>query len=71
VEDPVTAAQQEAGWSPFTLHLRATNQGKFLFPSRQLRGWRRITLWVVASIVLLPFVVIMVALVILILDRLF
>jgi hypothetical protein len=71
VDDPVAAAQAEAGWSPFTLHLRATNQGKLLFPSRHLRGWRAITIWVVAAIILVPFAISLVALLVVILRELF
>ena len=30
-EDPVLEAQEEASWSGFTRHIRATEQGKWLF----------------------------------------
>jgi hypothetical protein len=34
LEDPVAAAQEEARWSGYTRFIRATNQGKLLFPLR-------------------------------------
>jgi hypothetical protein len=37
-EDPVTEAQEEANWSGFTRHIRATSQGKWLFPHRRETG---------------------------------
>ena len=30
-DDPVLEAQEEASWSGFTRHIRATEQGKWLF----------------------------------------
>jgi hypothetical protein len=37
-EDPLDEAQEEANWSGFTRHIRATEQGKWLFgrPARRL-----------------------------------
>jgi hypothetical protein len=36
--DPVAEAQEEANWSGFTRHIRATSQGRWLFPHRRDPG---------------------------------
>jgi hypothetical protein len=56
-EDPVAAAQEEAQWSGYTNLYRMPSQGKLLFPARNLRGWRRVVMIVIALMVLVPMVV--------------
>jgi hypothetical protein len=55
-EDVVAAAREEAQWGGHTHLYRATNQGKLLFPARGLHGWRRATLYLVAVLIVGPFV---------------
>ena len=60
-EDRVAATQEEVQWSAYTHLYRATSQGKLLFPARHLRGWRRVTMYAMAVLILLPFALYVVA----------
>ena len=52
-EDPVTEAQEEANWSGFTRHIRATDQGKWFFSrSRPLGSERTPTTTIVLAVLL-------------------
>jgi len=52
-EDPVEEAQEEANWSGFTRHIRATDQGKWFFSrSRSVGSGRTPTSTIVLAVVI-------------------